>query len=224
MFSVSLFRSFHDEAREGNVNKLQARLRKGIDIDAREVVDDFTLTEGNVSVRINGFAPHPSDEKAVIFVKRYTKLIDRYVVEGPFILEYDLESKEVTDTIPWPDGRERENVSFRYSPDGKTLYFFTDDIIAVDADTYEEVDRWEISEPLEPGLGRASFGTSSGTYDEPGVATSLYRMTDPTQNRRLMGIAHVRLSEKEVDFFTLGPTEPVRRFNIAPGGEKAYGL
>lgn len=199
-----------------------------VDVAAGEVIDEFTLSADSVSVRINDIAPHPSDRKAVMQVMRYTKHVDRYTVEGPFIVEYDLETKEVTDTIPHPDGRVADNagytVGFRYSPDGETLYFFADDIIAVDADTYEEIDRWELSQPLEPGLGRARVGTGRGTYDAPGVATSLFRMTDPIQNRRMMGISRVRLSDQEVDFFTLGTTEPVTRFALAPGGDKAYAL
>lgn len=196
-----------------------------VDLEQNRVIDEFTLSEGNVTVRINGFAPHPSDERAVLFVKRYTKHSDRYEIEGPFILEYDLTTKTVSDTIPWPDGKERDRgVTFRYSPDGETLYFFTDDIIAVDAETFEEVDRWQISQALEPGLGRPSFGTAPGTYEQDGVVTSLFRMTDPAQNRRMMGVARVRLSEKEVDFYTLGTNEPVGNFTVAPGGEKAYAL
>jgi hypothetical protein len=195
-----------------------------VDLKQEEVVDEFTLSEGNVTVRIQRFAPHPSDERAALFVKRYTKHRDRYQVEGPFMLEYDLTTKTVSDTIPWPDGEQVENIDFRYSPDGETLYLFTDDIIALDAETFEEADRWQISDPLEPGLGRGSFGVSPGTYDEDGVATSLYRMTDPAQNRSLIGIARVRLSEKEVDFYTLGTSEPLTAFSVAPGGEKAFAL
>lgn len=195
-----------------------------VDLEQNRVIDEFTLSEGNVTVRINGFAPHPSDERAALFVKRYTKHADRYEIEGPFILEYDLTTKAVSDTIPWPDGEERENVDFRYSPDGETLYLFANDIIAVDAETFEEVDRWEISQALEPGLGRPSFGVFPGTYDQDGVATSLFRMTDPAQNRRMMGVARVRLSEKEVEFYTLGTNEPVGGFSVAPGGEKAFAL
>lgn len=195
-----------------------------VDLEQNRVIDEFTLSEGNVTVRINGFAPHPSDERAALFVKRYTKHADRYEIEGPFILEYDLTTKAVSDTIPWPDGEERENVDFRYSPDGETLYLFANDIIAVDAETFEEVDRWEISQALEPGLGRPNFGVFPGTYDQDGVATSLFRMTDPAQNRRMMGVARVRLSEKEVEFYTLGNNEPVGGFSVAPGGEKAFAL
>lgn len=195
-----------------------------VDVASREVIDEITLSEGDVTFRIGGFAPHPSEPKAVVFGRRHEKLDDRYVVDGPFILEYDMDNKVVTDTIPWPDGEERDNVGFRYAPDGNTLYFYTNDIIAVDAETYEEVDRWEMSQPLEPGLGRPSFSTNSQTYDAPGVATSLFRMRDPVNNRTMIGIATVRLSEKEVEFFTVGPSEPIRGFALAPNGEKAWGL
>jgi DNA-binding beta-propeller fold protein YncE len=196
-----------------------------VDLHARKQVDSFTLSHGNVKVRIDGFAPHPSDDKALLVVKRYTALKDRYVVEGPFVLEYDLRAKQVMDTIPWPDGKDHDRgANFRYSPDGKTLYFFADDVIALDADTHKEIDRWKISQPLEPGLGRPTFSLNPGTYDAPGVTTSIYRMTDPVENRSMLGIATVRLADKDVDFFTLGPTEPLRGFALAPGGKKAYAL
>jgi DNA-binding beta-propeller fold protein YncE len=218
---------------EVQLNETKTRLYVGdasaeyiqiVDIARREVVDEFTLSHDDITYRINGFAPHPSDRKAVVFVRRHEKLQDRYVVDEPVILEYDMQTKEITDTIPWPDGEARDFVGFRYSPDGETLYFYTDDIIAVDAETYEEVDRWEMSQPLEPGLGRPSFNPESQTYDEPGEATSLFRVRDPVHNRTLVGIAKVHLSEKDVDFFTVGPSEPLRGFALAPGGEKAYAL
>ncbi len=196
-----------------------------IDTEARRVVDEFSLSRGNVTVRIDQLEPHPSGSTALIVFKRYTKLTDRYRVEGPFVVEYDLRAKEVTDTLPWPDGEERDRgFDYRYAPDGETLYFFADDVIALDASTYEEMDRWKLSQPLEPGLGRPDVEFDSGTYDEPGVATGIFRMTDPVQNRSMLGIAEVRLADREIDFFTLGTSEPIRDFSLAPGGEKAYGL
>jgi hypothetical protein len=211
------------------VRQASAEIIEIVDIAAGRVIDEFTLSEGNVRVRISGFAPHPSNRKAVMQVMRYTKHPDRYTIEGPFIVEYDLEAKQVTDTITHPDDAYEPDTSgyglgFRYAPDGGTLYFYANDIIAVDADTYEEIDRWQMSEPLESGLGRTTFGTNPGTYDEDGVSTSLFRMTDPAQNRRMMGISRARLSEQEVDFFTLGTAEPLGSFTLAPGGEKGYAL
>jgi hypothetical protein len=195
-----------------------------VDLATRRVIDEFTLSHDSIWVRIDEFQPHPDGRRSVIHAKRYTKMRDRYSVEGPFLLEYDMETKQVTDTIAWPAGEERERIRFEYSPDGETLYFFLQEIIAVDADTYEEIDRWEMAGPLEPGLGRANYPTGPGTYDDDGVATGLYRMTDPVQNRNMMGIARVRLADEEVDFFTLGPAEPVNQFALAPGGRKAYAL
>ena len=40
----------------------------------------------------------------------------------------------------------------------------------------------------------------------------------------MLGIARVRLEERDVEFFTLGTSEPVSRFALAPGGERAYAL
>ncbi len=196
-----------------------------VDLKARRVVDSFTLSRGNVSVRIDGITVSPNDDRALLVAKRYTKGRDRYTVEGPFILEYDLRAKQVTDTLDWPDGRERERgVNFRYAPDGETLYYFADDVIALDANTYEEIDRWALSQPLEPGLGRPNLSLQANTYDEPGVTTGIFRMTEPVNNRSMLGIAQVRLAEREVDFYTLGATAPVGNFSLAPGGTKAYAL
>ena len=194
-----------------------------VDLAAKRSVDAFTLTGGNVKVRISGFEAHPTGGSAVLLVKRYTRLPDRWQVEGPFMVRYDLAAKQVTDTIPWPGGQERDRVSFMFSPDGELLYLFADDLIALDAETFEEVDRWKISKPLEPGLAPMGLPFPRDPYQERGVFTGLFRMTDPVQNRRLMGVARVRLSEKEVDFFTLGPAEPVG-FVLAPGADKAFGL
>lgn len=206
------------------VSEATAQIIEVVDVARGEVIDDFTLSHDSVSVRITGFAPHPSDGRAVLELMRYTKHRDRYSVDGPFVVEYDLDAKRVTDTIPLPDDVEPGDANFRYAPDGETLYVFADEIIAVDAESYEEIDRWDLSRPLEPGLGSTNFNTNSGTYDAPGVATSLFRMTDPAQNRRLLGIAEVRLAERDVEFFTLGTNENVGNFQLAPGGRRAYGL
>lgn len=207
------------------VLEASGQIMEVVDLRTRSVVDEFTLSSGNVSVRIDGFAVHPSGERAVLVTKRFTKGRDRFTVEGPFVLEYDLRAKAVTDTLEWPDGRERDRGGdFRFSPDGRTLYFFADDVIALDAETYEEVDRWRLSQPMESGLGRPNFSLNPGTYDEPGVATGVFQMTDPVQNRAMLGIASVRLSEKEADFYTLGPAAPLRGFAVAPGRRRAYAL
>ena len=156
------------------VGEASAQYMQVVDVASGDVVDEFTLSRDSIRVRIDAFSPHPSDERMVVAVKEYTKHRDRYSVRGPFLLEYDLGAGRVTDTIPWPDGHARDRAQFRYAPDGRTLYLFADDIIAIDAETHDVVDRWEISEPLGPGLGRPGFGTEPGTYDAPGPSRASF--------------------------------------------------
>lgn len=195
-----------------------------IDLETRTSVADFTLSHDNTRTWINSFEPHPSLEWAAILVQSRTKLADRYEIDDHVILRYDLNAFEVTDTIPWPDDRQRESASFRFSPDGDVMYVFTDDLVALDSESWEEVDRWEISEPFETGLGRMSlpFGTSP-YQEENGVYTGMFRMTDPVQDRRIMGIATVDMAAQEVDFRPIGPSEGLS-FTLSPDGTKGYGL
>ena len=65
---------------------------------------------------------------------------------------------------------------------------------------------------------------SESYYEEPGFFTGLVRITDPINNHRMMGVARVDLADRDMDFYTLGPNEPVGRFALAPGGRKAWAL
>ncbi len=65
----------------------------------------------------------------------------------------------MTRTIPWPRGEEREFVNIRFSPDGKLLYFFGDDVLILETTNFTEVDTWPLSRRSSPGLGRVNFGS-----------------------------------------------------------------
>ena len=199
-----------------------------IDLRERRSVETFTLDWENVNFRIGLVEADPEKEYAIVVGTRAVKYPDRFEVSPNLILRYDLQTHEVTDTIPWPDGHERygyySGANLMFSPDGELLYFFADDIVVLETDGFTEVDRWEISRPVEPGLGRARWSVTANYYDEEGFFTGLFRMTDPINNRRMMGVARVNLAAKDVDFYTVGPSEPIGEFRLAPGGERAYAL
>ena len=46
------------------------------------------------------------------------------------------------------------------SPDGKLLYFFADDVLIYDTTEFKQVDKWELSRPLEEGLGPVRLRTA----------------------------------------------------------------
>ncbi len=194
-----------------------------LDIASRESIDSFTLSEGDVKVRINGFVVDPDERYALLTVQEYVNRTDRFEISESKLLQYDLQSHEVMREIPWPDERPRRGANMIFSPDGSLVYFFSSDILVLETEEFTEVDKWEISKPLQPGLGRFRPPLNASLYEEEGFFTGLFRMTDPVQGRSMMGIARVNLAARDVDFYMLGPSEPVG-FSLAPGREKAYGL
>ena len=195
-----------------------------IDIAARKTIDTFTLAAGSKKMRIRSVEPDPLHRFAMILTGAATKLIDRFQIDPPELLQYDLQEHKVIRTIPWPNGEERQNAQIQFSPDGKLMYLFTDqDVLIYETERFTQVDKWELSKPIEEGFGRLEFGSSDIINDEPGYYTAIFNVSDPVQHRRIMGIGRVNLAAKTVDFYTLGPSSPVG-FTMAPGRKIAYGL
>jgi hypothetical protein len=204
---------------------LDAMLQKMeiIDIATRTTLDTFTLSEGATRTRIRSFATDPLNRFMVLLTRAATKQVDRWTIGPSTLLQYDLAARKVVRTIPWPDGEEREFVNIRFSPDGKLMYFFSEDVVIYETTNFTQVDKWELSRPLETGAGRIDFSAVDDFNDERGYFTGIFSMQDPVQKRRLMGIGRVNLAAREVDFFTIGPQERVS-FTLAPDRKKGYGL
>ncbi len=194
-----------------------------VDIAGRKVIDTFRLSEGNKKVRIFGFGADPLNRYMILLTKAATKKEDRYEIGAPTLLQYDLKEHKVMRTIPWPNNQEREGIGFRFSPDGKLLYFFGDDILIYETTDFKQVDKWELSRPIEDGFGRINLGSMDVMNEEPGFLSGIFTVRDAVQNRTIMGIARVDLGHKDVDFYALGPSTGVS-FSLAPGRKWGYGL
>jgi hypothetical protein len=198
-----------------------------VDVASRTTLDTFTLTEGNNRIRINSLEPDPTHAYAILLTRSGTKLRDRVEVGPATLQQYDLKAHKVMRTIPWPDGEERDNANLMFSPDGKLLYFLGNEILIFETEKFTQVDKWDLSN-LEEGLGQVSisFGGFAGldnTYDEPGFVTTTLTVEDPVQHRRMMGIARINLTKKDLEFYTIGPAAPVS-FALAPDRKHGYGL
>jgi DNA-binding beta-propeller fold protein YncE len=183
----------------------------------------FTLTEGSTKTRIWSMTPDPQDKYLILNIKKYTLHTDRWEIGPPTLVQYDLAAKKIARTIPWPKGEEREGAGVIFSPDGKLMYLFAEDLLIYDTSTFTEVDRWEVSRPLEPGAGSVGLGGLDPMSDEPGFYTGLVTMNDPLQNRRIMGIGRIELAKKKIDFHPVGPARGLG-FAIAPDRQRGYGL
>ncbi len=194
-----------------------------VDIASRRSRGVFTLSEAARQTRIRGLAVDPLERFMVLLTRDATKQRDRWVIGDATLQVYDLAAKKVTRTLPWPRGEEREFVNLRFSPDGKLLYFFGDDVVILETENFTEVDTWALSQPLEAGLGRVNFGPVDEINDDPGFFTGLFTIQDPVQHRRIMGLGRVDLVGKRVDFTPIGPAENVG-FAMAPDRARGYGL
>jgi hypothetical protein len=194
-----------------------------LDVATKKSIDHFTLSEGRKKVRIRSMTPDPLERFVILVTKSADKKIDHFEIGPPTLVVYDLKQHKVAQTIPWPNNEEREFVNVMMSPDGKLLYFFADDVLIYDTTDFKQVDKWELSRPIEEGLNRFDFGPRDVTYEEPGFYSGIFTVMDPVQNRRIMGVARVNLSAKHVDFWPLGPARQVG-FSLAPDRKHAYGL
>ena len=198
-----------------------------VDIASRTTIDTFTLTEGNKRIRINSLEPDPAHRYAILLTRSGTKLRDRVEVGPATLLQYDLKEHKVIRTIPWPDGEERDNANLMFSPDGKLLYFLGNEILIFETDNFTQVDKWDLSN-LEEGLGQVSvsfggFGGLDTVNDEPGFLTTTMTVEDPVQHRRMLGVARINLTKKDLEFYTIGPAGGVN-FVLAPDRKHGYGL
>jgi len=195
-----------------------------LDIASRSTVDTFTLSDGAKKVRIRSIEPDPLHRFLMMLTASATKLVDRFEIGQPTLVQYDLKEHKIVRTVPWPNNEERQNVQIQFSPDAKLMYLFSDqDVLIYDTDKFAQVDKWELSKPIEEGFGRLEFGSTDILNDEPGYYTALFNVSDPVQHRRIMGIGRVNLAAKTVDFYTLGPASPLS-FTMAPGRKVGYGL
>lgn len=194
-----------------------------VDIASRKTLNRFNLSDANKRVRVRGFQADPLNRFVVALTRTATKLVDRFEIGPSTLVQYDLATGKVVRNIPWPKGEEREFINVQFSPDGKLMYFFAEDVTIFDTADFKEVDVWELSRPLEAGTGRIEFGSVDVFNDVPGFFTGLFQMEDPVQRRRIMGIGRVNLAAKTVDFHAIGPATGVS-FTMAPDRKKAYGL
>ncbi len=102
-----------------------------LDIPSPKTLDSFTLSEGNKKVRIRSVEPDPLNRFIVMVTASANKLVDRFEIGAPTLVQYDLKDHKITRTIPWPNNEERQNANIIFSPDGKLMYLFTDQDVLI---------------------------------------------------------------------------------------------
>jgi hypothetical protein len=196
-----------------------------IDVASRQTLDTFTLSEGNKHVRALAFDVDPQHRFMVLVARETRKLIDRFEIGAPTFFQYDLKEHKVVKTLAWSTDPEPAYyyLNFKFSPDGKFLYVFGNEILILDATSLQKVDSWDLALPNEPGLGRFDMASMDTTNDEPGFFTALFTMDDPVQKRQLLVLGRVNLGGKSIDFFPIGPAQERGNVSFALGADRKHG-
>jgi len=199
-----------------------------IDIATRQTIDTFTLSEPDRHVRALAYEVDPQHRYMVAVARTATRLADRFEIGQAVFIQYDLKEHKIVRTVPWTSDPEPHYyfVALRFSPDGKLLYVFSNEILVCDAATLRQIQSWDLSLPNEPGLGRFDLGSMDEWNDEPGYFTALFTMEDPVQKRKLLVVGRVNLGERTIDFFPVGPA-PERgeaSFALSADRKQAYVL
>ena len=200
-----------------------------MDIATRKSIDSFTLSEGNRKVLALAFAVDPQHRIMTLLTRTTTKLVDRLRDRHTGIRPIRPEGPQGHPHASVDDPADEPayfSVALRYSPDGKLLYAFSDEILILDATSLKQVGTWDLSLSNEPGLGRFDLRSLDDTNDDPAWFSALFTLKDPVQNRPLLVVGRVNLDQKRLDYFPLGPATQQGRLSFALSGDRqhAYAL
>ena len=111
----------------------------------------------------------------------------------------------------------------RFSPDGKLLYVFGDEVTILDTATMATVDTWDLSLPADMSLGRVEAGPSDDSADPQGFVTGLFTTQDAVMKRKSIAVGRINLAARTVELFPLGPEPNVDgvSFTAAPDHKHA---
>lgn len=199
-----------------------------VDVRSRQSLDSFTLGDARRHVRAMAYEVDPQHRTMVLVARTATKLIDRWEIGAPEFIQYDLTEHRVVRTVPWSAEWEPSyyNIALRFSPDGGLLYVFGHQVLVYDTATFQQADSWDLSVPIESGMGRLDPGAFDESTDAPGFMTGVFTMRDALQHRTLLVVGQVDLGAKTVETFPLGPAPAGGdlSFTIAPDRSRAHVL
>lgn len=207
-----------------------------IDLASNQVVDSFVLGTGTKRVRLQGAALDPAGRYVYAVINVANKLIDRFEIEKTKFAVVDLHEKKISRTVELPKeinvggamgggGGGRGGGQMRVSPDGKSLWFFRENIYIVDTTDFKLVHTIPLARPEFPYMESISLSGSEDPNEEPGKMTAIFNSSDPVVHKRIWGIADLDLNSRQFQFTPIGPAVANMNGNVrlSPDRKFAYG-
>ncbi len=197
-----------------------------VDARTRKTLDTFTLSSGQRHIRALAYEVDPQHKTMTVVARPATRHIDRWEIEPPVFLVYDLAAHAITRTVPWTIDPEPAHFSatLRFSPDGRLLYVFGSQITVFDTATMATVDSWDLSVPQDPSMGRFDPGPWDDSADPGGTVTSLFTSQDPLMKRKLLVVGQIDLAARTIDTFTLGPAPEAGNLSFTMSPDRRHAV
>ncbi len=181
-----------------------------VDLEKGEVVESWTMDSPTSRIRPTSMAIDPTGQFLYTMTAKYTKTIDRWEIGEDKLAVIDLASHKVVREELFPKDKKPDSfgMSFRVSPDGKSLYLFGNSVLIFDTATLKLSKEIDLEKPIYPGMSRVNFIPEIDPHDAPDTVTALFQTEDPYVHRRIFGLASFNLNTKTFDFNPIGTTVP----------------
>jgi DNA-binding beta-propeller fold protein YncE len=217
-------------------------LLETVDLEAKKVISSFSLNDPRTKVRImanaptilegggtrySGLAVDPKGRYIYTTMRNVVKELDQYRIDPPQFVAIDLQDKKIAKAWPFPKDINQGfgfNATYKVSADGKRLYVFQEDILVFDLDTFKQIDRIELAQPPFPGASPYRLAAGDDPADAPDSVTSVFTAVDPIVHKGTMGLAHIDLTTRKVDYFPIGPLLPMQHFQLSPDRKFGYSV
>src|SRR5271154_7135138 len=182
-----------------------------VDLKAKKMLNHFELADGQSRPRMSrgggGMVLDPTGRYMYATFRTSVKESDFYRMVPPNM-----------------DQGFGAGVSYKVSPDGKSLYVFDEDVIIYDLATFKEVDRIEMSRPDYPGASPYRLVAESDPNAPDNVYTSLFTAVDPIVHKGTLGLATLDLNSRKSTFVPIGIDLPSLGFLVSPDRTRGYSI
>jgi hypothetical protein len=181
-----------------------------VDLEKGEVVDSWLMDSPTTRLRPTSMAVDPTGRYLYTMTALYTKKVDRWDIGEEKLAVIDLVDKKIVREELFPKEKKPDSfgMSFRVSPDGKSLYLFGPSVLIFDTATLKLEKEINLEKPTDPGMSRVNFIPEIDPHDSPDSITALFQTEDPYVHREIFGLGQFNLNTRTFEFNPIGTTVP----------------
>jgi hypothetical protein len=202
-----------------------------VDLKARKMINHFELADERSHPRMSrgggGLVLDPTGRYLYTTLRVSVKEPDFYRMDPPQFVKIDLQSGKIVQSFHFPPNMDMgfgPGVTYKVSPDGKSLYVFDEDVLIYDLATFKEVDRIEMSRPEYPGASPYRLTAENDPNAVDNVFTSLFTAVDPIVHKGTLGLATLDLNSRKSTFVPIGIELPSLGFMVSPDQTRGYSI